>query len=91
MLPRKVKILERAETMGDGPTRSNSLGKTLRANSGPCNVVLRPFRMFSLAQRVQPATMIGFEQIEFFDHTGSVRRCADTWPAGTLPGTPAGS
>ncbi len=26
--------------------------------------------MFSLGQRVQPATMIGFKQIEFFDHTG---------------------
>src|SRR5260370_20739678 len=51
----------------------NGLGKTLRTNSGPCNVVLRPFRMFSLGQRVQPATMIGFKQIEFFDHTGTGR------------------
>ena len=25
--------------------------------------------MFSLEQRVQPATMIRFKQIEFFDHT----------------------
>ena len=48
----------------------NGLEKTLRTNSGPCNVVLRPFRIFSLGQRVQPATMIGFKQIEFFDHTG---------------------
>jgi phosphatidylethanolamine-binding protein (PEBP) family uncharacterized protein len=48
----------------------NGLGKTLHTNSEPCNVVLRPFRMFSLRQRVQPATMIGFKQIEFFDHTG---------------------
>ena len=69
---RKVKILERAETMGDGPTRSERLGKTLRTNSGPCNVVLPRFRMFSLGQRVQPSTMIGFKQIEFFDHTGSL-------------------
>jgi hypothetical protein len=27
--------------------------------------------MFSLEHRVQPATMIGFKQIEFFDHTRS--------------------
>ena len=47
----------------------NSLRKTLRPNFGSCSVVLRPFRMFSLGQRVQPATMIGFKQIEFFDHT----------------------
>jgi hypothetical protein len=46
----------------------NGPGKTLRTNPGPCNVVLRPFRMFSLGQRVQPATR--FKQIEFFDHTG---------------------
>jgi hypothetical protein len=26
----------------------NGLGKTLRTHSEPCNVVLRPFRMFSL-------------------------------------------
>src|SRR5258708_18988888 len=56
--------------MGAGPPAPNGLGKTLRTNSGPCNVVLRSFRMFSLGQRVQPATMIGFKQIEFFDHTG---------------------
>src|SRR5258708_4766623 len=49
----------------------NGLGKTLLDNSGPCNVVLRPFRMFSLGQRVQPATMIEFKEIEYFDHTGS--------------------
>ncbi len=48
----------------------NGLGKTLLDNSGPCNVVLRLFRMFSLGQRVQPATMIEFKEIEYFDHTG---------------------
>jgi hypothetical protein len=52
----------------------NGLGKTLRTNSGPCNLVLRPFRMFSQEHRVQPATMIGFKQIEFFDHAGSDSR-----------------
>ena len=50
---RRAKILERAETTGDGPTQSG--------RSGPCNVVLRPFRTSSLGQRVQPATMIGFQ------------------------------
>ena len=55
--------------MGMALPAPNGLGKTLRTNSRPCNVVLRPFRMFSLGQRVQPATMIGFKQIEFFDHT----------------------
>ena len=29
------------------------------------------FRMFCVGRGVQPATMIGFKQIEFFDHTGS--------------------
>src|SRR6516164_3970572 len=48
----------------------NGLGKTLRTNSGPCNVVLRPFRRFLWDGGVQPATMIGFKQIEFFYHTG---------------------
>ena len=28
------------------------------------------FRMFCVGRGVQPATMIGFKQIEFFDHTG---------------------
>ncbi len=49
----------------------NGLGNTLRTNSGPCNVVLRSFRMFSLEHRAQPATMIGFKQVEFLDHTGT--------------------
>jgi hypothetical protein len=35
--------------------------------------MLRPSRISSLARHVQPATMIGFEQIEFFDHTESLR------------------
>ena len=55
----------------------NGLRKTLRPNSGPCNVVLCPFRMFSLGQRVQPATMIEFKEIEYFDHTAS--HAADTF------------
>ena len=67
---RKVKILEHAETMGDGPTSYEQPWEDVTRNSGLCNVVLRPFRMFSLGQRVQPATMIGFKQIEFFDHAG---------------------
>src|SRR5437879_1491327 len=45
---RVVKILERTETTGDGPTAPNGLWKTLRANSGPCNVMIRPFRISSL-------------------------------------------
>src|SRR5260370_467153 len=40
---RKVKILERAETMGDVLHAPNRFGKTLRFKCGPCNVVLRPF------------------------------------------------
>jgi hypothetical protein len=67
---RVVKVLELTETTGDGPTAPNGFWKTLRTNSGPCNVVLRPFRISSLKRHVQPATMIGFKQIEFFDHTG---------------------
>jgi hypothetical protein len=67
---RKVKILERAETTGDSFTRSKrSWEDVTRPISGPCNVVLRPFRMLSLEQHVQPATIIGFKQIELFDHT----------------------
>ena len=69
---RVVKILELTETTGDGPTAPNGFWKTLRANSGPCNVMLRPFRISSLGRHIQPATMIGFKQIEFFDHTGLV-------------------
>jgi hypothetical protein len=68
---RKVKILERAKTIGDGPLASSGLRKTLPANFGPCNVVLHPFRMLSVDQRVKPVTMSGFKKIEFFDHTGS--------------------
>jgi hypothetical protein len=49
----------------------NGLWKTVHAYSGPCNVMLCPFRISSLGRHVQPATMIGFKQIEFFDHTGS--------------------
>ena len=33
-LPRKVKILERAESMGDVPTRRTAARKTLHVNSG---------------------------------------------------------
>jgi len=67
---RKVKILEHAETMGDWPTRFER----------PWQDVTRQFwtrvtlcsSPFLVAPRttVQPATMIGFKQIEFFDHTG---------------------
>jgi len=38
-----VKILERAETMGDVPHAPNGCGKTLRVKYGPRNVVLLPF------------------------------------------------
>ena len=65
-----VRILERTEIMGDAPTRRNGCGKTLRVKSGPCNVVLRSVWNALLGSCVQPATMIGFKQIEFFDHTG---------------------
>ena len=64
----------------------NGLGKTLLDNSGPCNVVLRLFRMFSLGQRVQPATMIEFKEIEYFDHTG--RGTVGKQPSGILFGRP---
>ena len=37
---RKIKILERAESMGDVPTRRTAARKTLHVNCGPCNVVL---------------------------------------------------
>jgi transaldolase len=40
---RKVKILERAESMGDVPTRRTAPRKTLHVNCGPSNVVLIPF------------------------------------------------
>jgi DNA replication protein DnaC len=40
---RKVKILERAETMGDVLHAPNGFGKTLRVKFGPCNAVLRSF------------------------------------------------
>ena len=40
---RKVKILERAESMGDVPTRRTAARKTLHVNFGPRNVVLLPF------------------------------------------------
>jgi hypothetical protein len=70
----KVKILERAETMGDVLHAPNGCGKTLRVKCGPCNVVLRPFWNAFPGQCVQPATMIGFKQIEFFDHTSVGRR-----------------
>jgi len=46
---REVKILELAETMSDGLPAPNGLGTTLLPNSGPCNVVLRPFRIFPCA------------------------------------------
>ena len=41
--PRKVKILERAESMGDVTTRRTAARKTLHVDCGPCNVVLLPF------------------------------------------------
>ena len=40
--PRKVKILERNETMGDVLHGPNGFGKTLPVKFGLCNVVLRP-------------------------------------------------
>src|SRR5260370_40901697 len=40
---REVKILERAETMVDGPTRSERPWEDVTRQSGPCNVVLLPF------------------------------------------------
>src|SRR5438445_13376270 len=62
-----------AETTGDGPTRSQRFfGRRYAANSGPRNVMLLPLRISSLGRLVQPATMIGFKQTGFFDHT----RCA---------------
>jgi hypothetical protein len=55
---RVVKILELTETTGAAPTAPNGLWKTLRANSGPCNVMLRPFRTSSAGRDVQPATSL---------------------------------
>jgi hypothetical protein len=49
VIAREVKILERAETLSDGLPAPNGLGTTLHTNSGPCNVVSRPFRIFPRA------------------------------------------
>ena len=42
---RKAKVLERAESMSDVPTRRTAAAKTLHVNCGPCNVVLLRFGM----------------------------------------------
>ena len=72
---RMVKVFERAETMGDVLPRRTAVGKRYgkryASNVGPCNVVLLLSRnalpwIFRSARN-----MIGFKQIEFFDHTGS--------------------
>src|SRR5215471_652664 len=68
-----VKILERAETMGDVLPRRTAVrkryGKRYASNVGPCNVVLLPSRN-ALPWIVRSArNMIGFKQIEFLDHT----------------------
>ena len=74
IVARMVKILERGETMGDVPTRRTAVGKRYgkryASNVGPCNVVLLLSRN-ALPWIVRSArNMIGFKQIEFFDHTG---------------------
>jgi hypothetical protein len=74
--PRVVKILELTETMDYGPIAPNGLWKTLRANSGSCNVMLRPSRLASLGRHVQPRTHDWIRTIEFFDHTESLRASA---------------
>jgi hypothetical protein len=73
---RKVKILESAETMGDVLSAPNGFGKTLRTDSVPCNVVLRSFRMFPLEHCAERATLIGFNRIDYFDHSASSERLA---------------
>ena len=35
------------------------------------------FESLPLERHVQPATMLGFKQIEFFDHTGPLHRAED--------------
>ena len=57
----------------------NGIGKTLRANLDRVTLCYIRFRMFSLGRRVQPATMIGFKQIEFFDHTGFDKATVSAW------------
>ena len=44
-VPRKVQILERAETMGDLLTRLTVARKRYDKSNGPCNVVLLRFGM----------------------------------------------
>ena len=69
-LTRIVKILERAETMGDVPTRRTAVGKRYTSNMDRGTLCYFRFGMLLPGWSVQTAIMIGFKQIEFFDHTG---------------------
>jgi hypothetical protein len=73
--------------MGDVLNAPNGCGKTLRVKCGPCNVVLRPFWNAFRGLVRSAATMIGFKQIEFFDHTGT-RLDYRSDRRGRKPGTP---
>ena len=54
---------------GASPPANLMVGKRYASNVGPCNVVLLPSRN-ALPWIVRSArNMIGFKQIEFFDHT----------------------
>jgi hypothetical protein len=69
-----VQILERAETMGDLLPRRTPVGKRYTSNVGPCNVVLLPSRNAFPWIVHSARNMIGFKQVDFFDHTGPSRQ-----------------
>ena len=57
------------KTHGIGLPGPNGVKTTLSAISGRCNIVLRSVRADFPEQRVHPATIIEFKQIEFLDLT----------------------
>ena len=65
-----VKILERAETAGELPTRRTAVGKRHASNMDRVTLCYFRFGMLFPGWSVQTAIMIGFKQIEFLDHTG---------------------
>jgi hypothetical protein len=68
---RKVKILERAETMGEGYALRTAFGRRYARILDRVTLCYVRFGCLSWARSA--ATMIGFKQIEFFDHTPCFR------------------
>ena len=66
-----VKILERAETAGELPTRRTAVGNRHASNMDPVTLCYFRFGMLLPGWSVQTAIMIGFKQIEFFDHSAT--------------------